>query len=96
MKDTKNLVNVFKVLQAAQVGLLIAQGLLLLGNRTNQFSLLIWSLLGLAAFLQLLLVSYFPKKIDMSEQVDRSAMVKLRLLAVVPYILIVLGIAYSR
>jgi hypothetical protein len=93
----KNINQKFQILQAIQVGLLVGQGLLLLTSRKNELSLIIWTLLGLAALLQVVIVLYAPKQIEASQlTVDRSALVRLRILATLPYALIIMGIIYSR
>ncbi len=92
----KNINQKFQILQSIQVSLLGAQGILLLTSRTNELSLLLWIGLGVAALLQVFIILQAPKKIEMSQMVDRSAMVKIRLFATLPYVLIILGILYAR
>lgn len=92
----KNINRQFQIVQSAQVVLLIAQGILLIVNGTNELSLVIWALMGVSAILQVLIILQSPKKIEMNQLVDRSAMIKLRLFATLPYILIILGILHTR
>ncbi|MES2970827.1 MAG: hypothetical protein V4702_00720 [Patescibacteria group bacterium] len=96
MKNVKPLNSMFVLIQSLQVGLLVAQGLLLLLRGVNELSLPIWFMLCLAAAAQSVVALNMPKKVDMSALVDRSAIVKLRLFAIAPYALIVAGILYSQ
>ena len=86
----------FQFLQATQLALLTGQGILLLANKINDLSLVIWCLLGVAALLQVVIILKAPKKIEMSQLVDRSVMVRMRLFGTLPYIFIILGILYTR
>lgn len=76
-----------------QVYLLTAQGIILIAYGINDFNIWIWvALLGLA-LAQVVMVFKMPKKIDAKDlQVDRKQMLGIRVVATVPYALIVLAL----
>ncbi len=86
----------FQLTQMLQVGLLMMQGVLLIVGTSKDFSMPIWIGLAVCSVVQLLIVFTYPKKIEMTQLVDRSAMVRLRLLAVIPYVLILIGLLAVR
>lgn len=84
--------TLFQLISALQVGLLVAQGGLLIVSSAKTFCVPIWVGLALCSLAQLLIIFTYPKKIEMTQLMDRSAMLKLRIVAMVPYVLILIGL----
>jgi hypothetical protein len=88
--------KIFESVQFIQLLLLITQGWLLISTKENQFSLPIWIALGVASLVQVIIVFFLPKRMKSKDIVNRSEMIRLRIIAVVPYILIIVGLIISK
>lgn len=84
--------TVFQLAQIIQLTLLSGQGLLLIFSKSKELYAPIWIGLALCALAQFLIVFTYPKQVEMAQLVDRSAMLRLRLVAMIPYALILVGL----
>ncbi|TAH33006.1 hypothetical protein EYC58_02520 [Candidatus Saccharibacteria bacterium] len=84
----ENINKAFQTLQSLQLGLLAFQGIMILLTKEPGMYLPVWIGLFVLAFAQLVLVYAFPEKIKTNQVIDRSNMVRLRTVALLPYILI--------
>lgn len=85
-------------MQTAQLTLLSVQGILLIQTGNNELNIPIWLALAVLSLGQVLLIFAFPKKVEVETKtmVDRSAMLRLRLLALIPYSLIIIGLLLAN
>lgn len=83
---------IFQLTQAFQLTLLSGQGFLLVFNKSRELYTPIWIGLALCSLVQFLIIFTYPKKMEMTQLVDRSGMLRLRLVAMIPYVLILAGL----
>lgn len=87
--------TLFELISVLQVCLLATQGGLLILSGVKTFYMPIWAGLALCSLIQFLIIFTYPRKIEVTQLVDRSAMLRLRLVAMVPYVLILIGLLVS-
>jgi magnesium-transporting ATPase (P-type) len=94
--NVEQLNRVFQLTQALQLTLLTAQGVILIFTKNPVFNKYLWIGLLLLSLLQLLLIFYYPSEMKTTQLINRMAMMKLRGMAILPYVLIVIGLFIVR
>lgn len=90
--DIRKLNSIFALTQSLQLVLLAVQGLLMIVNKSNEFYLPLWIALAFSSLVQVLTIFMYPKKIETTQLMERPAMLRLRLVALVPYMLILVAL----
>lgn len=91
-----NINKIYHFVSLVQLTLLSLQGIVIIVTNKNNMVFPIWLLLGIMSLLQVLIVFKAPQKIETNKIVDRASMIKIRLIAVLPYALIIFGLLATK